>query len=107
MKQNIHPKYQQITITCVCGNSFLSGSTNDAIQVDICGACHPFFTGEQRFVDRQGRVDRFRKQIERAEKLRESEAKKEATVEAAKNAPETFHDALAQQKAALQEQTVA
>ncbi|PIS18187.1 50S ribosomal protein L31, partial [Candidatus Collierbacteria bacterium CG09_land_8_20_14_0_10_46_12] len=56
MKTNIHPKYNQITITCSCGATFQTGSTKDDIKVDICAKCHPFFTGEQRFVDQLGRV---------------------------------------------------
>lgn len=59
MKANIHPKYNQITVTCSCGASFLTGSTNPDMAVDICAKCHPFFTGEQRFVDQLGRVERF------------------------------------------------
>lgn len=59
MKSSIHPTYQQITVTCSCGNSFVTGSTKAAITVDICSKCHPFFTGEQRFVDKVGRVQRF------------------------------------------------
>lgn len=68
MKANIHPTTHNITATCVCGHSFDTISTQDSIQVDICANCHPFFTGDMRFVDRQGRVDRFRKQMERAQK---------------------------------------
>ena len=60
MKANIHPKWnRQAVVTCGCGNSFTTGSQQDNITVDICSKCHPFFTGEMRFVDRQGRVDRF------------------------------------------------
>lgn len=59
MKANIHPKYHQIDVTCSCGASFSTGSTRDAIKVDICSRCHPFFTGEQRFVDQLGRVEKF------------------------------------------------
>jgi len=59
MKANIHPKYNQITIQCSCGASFVSGSTRDSITVDICAKCHPFFTGEMRFVDQLGRVEKF------------------------------------------------
>ena len=59
MKANIHPKYHQITVTCSCGASFQTGSTKDSIVVDICSKCHPFFTGEQRFVDKVGRVQKF------------------------------------------------
>lgn len=69
MKANIHPTTHNITVTCVCGHSFDTISTEDAIQVDICANCHPFFTGDMRFVDRQGRVDRFRKQMERAQNM--------------------------------------
>ncbi len=60
MKANIHPKYQTVTITCSCGASFTTGSTKGDFPVDICSKCHPFFTGEQRFVDTLGRVERFK-----------------------------------------------
>jgi large subunit ribosomal protein L31 len=60
MKQNLHPQWNhQAKVTCGCGNVFYTGSQQDEITVDICSKCHPFFTGEMRFVDRQGRVDRF------------------------------------------------
>ncbi len=60
MKSNIHPKWNhQTTVTCACGNTFQTGSTKDTINVDVCSACHPFYTGESRFVDTQGRVERF------------------------------------------------
>jgi len=59
MKSNIHPKYNQITITCSCGATFQTGSTKDDIKVDICAKCHPFFTGEQRFVNQLGRVEKY------------------------------------------------
>lgn len=59
MKANLHPAYQTITVTCACGNSFVTGSTKSSITVDICSRCHPFFTGEMKFVDRMGRVEKF------------------------------------------------
>jgi len=59
MKSNIHPQYNQITVTCSCGATFTTGSTKTAIATDICSKCHPFFTGEQRFVDKVGRVQKF------------------------------------------------
>lgn len=60
MKSNIHPTWNhQAKVTCACGAEFFTGSVNDAIQIDICSKCHPFFTGEMKFVDVQGRVDRF------------------------------------------------
>ncbi len=70
MQKNIHPAWHnQVTVTCVCGNKFVTGSTVDNIQVDLCSACHPFFTGEMKFVDRQGRVDRFRQKQQAAKKV--------------------------------------
>lgn len=62
MKPEIHPQYQEITVTCACGESFKTRSTkNGDLHVEICSACHPFFTGKQKLVDTAGRVDRFNK----------------------------------------------
>ena len=63
MKENIHPKYEQTTITCACGNVIETGSTKKNIRVEICSKCHPFFTGKQKFVDAGGRVDKFKKRL--------------------------------------------
>ena len=60
MKKDIHPKYAPTTITCLCGNVIETRSTADDIHVEICSACHPFFTGKQKLVDSTGRVERFR-----------------------------------------------
>ena len=61
MKQGIHPDYQTCTVKCACGNTFETGSTVKEMKVEICSACHPFFTGKQKLVDTGGRVDRFNK----------------------------------------------
>lgn len=61
MKEGIHPKYQRTTVTCACGNTFVTGSTKENIRVEICSNCHPFFTGKQKLVDTGGRVDKFKK----------------------------------------------
>jgi large subunit ribosomal protein L31 len=61
MKLDIHPEYHTVTATCVCGNTFETGSTRNQIRVEICAACHPFFTGTQKIVDTEGRVERFMK----------------------------------------------
>jgi large subunit ribosomal protein L31 len=61
VKQGIHPNYQKAVVTCACGNTFESGSIKPNLRVEICSACHPFFTGKQKFVDTGGRVDRFKK----------------------------------------------
>lgn len=68
MKAGIHPKYGSSKVTCACGNQFTTRSTRSEIRVDICNACHPFFTGEQKFVDSAGRVDKFRKRYARSTK---------------------------------------
>jgi large subunit ribosomal protein L31 len=66
MKAKIHPKYYpSARIICACGNTFSVGSTSPELKVDICSACHPFYTGEQRIVDTAGQVDRFMKRLER------------------------------------------
>ncbi len=65
MKEDIHPKYQKTTITCVCGETMETGSTKENIKVDICSRCHPFFTGKQKFVDTGGRVERFKRKYGR------------------------------------------
>ena len=61
MKKDIHPKYEQTTITCACGNVINTFSTVKDIKVEICSQCHPFFTGKQKLVDTAGRIDRFMK----------------------------------------------
>ncbi|MDR2491711.1 MAG: 50S ribosomal protein L31 [Spirochaetaceae bacterium] len=61
MKENIHPHYQYTTISCACGNVIETRSTSRDIKVEICSACHPFFTGKQKLVDTAGRIERFRK----------------------------------------------
>jgi large subunit ribosomal protein L31 len=59
MKQDIHPKYQKVTAVCVCGNTIQTGSTMAIIKMDICSGCHPFYTGTQKLIDTEGRVERF------------------------------------------------
>lgn len=62
MKTEIHPEYyNKAQVICVCGNSFITGSTLKEIRIDICSACHPFYTGKQKLVDTEGRVEKFRK----------------------------------------------
>ncbi len=63
MKPDIHPAYKETTVTCACGNTFKTRSTVPTIKVDICNACHPFYTGKQKFVDAAGRVERFQKKF--------------------------------------------
>ncbi len=64
MKTDIHPTYYpEAVVTCSCGNSFVTGATKAQIKVEICGSCHPFFTGEQKIVDTEGRVERLRRRF--------------------------------------------
>lgn len=59
MKEGIHPKYQLTLVTCGCGNKFKTRSTKKELRVDICNACHPFFTGKLKYVDTAGRIEKF------------------------------------------------
>lgn len=66
MKQEIHPNYQEINVTCACGHSFKTRSTlGEELHIEICSDCHPFFTGKQKLVDTAGRVDRFNRRYAR------------------------------------------
>ncbi|GFH63305.1 MAG: 50S ribosomal protein L31 [Candidatus Desulfovibrio kirbyi] len=69
MKKDIHPKVYNATVTCACGNKEQVLSTKgEEVRVEVCSACHPFFTGKQRFLDTAGRIDRFRKKYAKFEK---------------------------------------
>ena len=61
MKNDIHPEYEEASVACACGNTFTTRSTKKEIRVEICSACHPFYTGKQKFVDSAGRVEKFKK----------------------------------------------
>ena len=83
MKKGIHPKYVECTVKCTCGNTFVTRSTKSELKVDICNACHPFYTGQQKFVDTGGRVQRFADKFGSAKQL---VAQREAAAKAAKAA---------------------
>lgn len=68
MKEGIHPEYRDAVIVCACGNRIETRSTMEEIHVEICAACHPFYTGKQRLVDTAGRVERFQKKYQKAGK---------------------------------------
>ncbi len=95
MKKGIHPQYYpNAVVHCSCGNTFTVGSTQEEIHTDVCSACHPFFTGEQRIVDAAGQVERFLKRLERRDEIlsegpaevAEQEQEKKAEVSAKKRA---------------------
>jgi large subunit ribosomal protein L31 len=64
-KPGIHPSYTMATVTCACGNTFVTASTRGSFPVEICSACHPFYTGKQKLVDTAGRIERFEKKYGR------------------------------------------
>jgi len=61
MKEGIHPKYHKVLVSCACGNKFETRSTKPEIRLELCSACHPFFTGKQKLIDTAGRIERFQK----------------------------------------------
>ena len=94
MKQGIHPQYVECTVTCSCGNTFTTRSTKPELKIDICNACHPFYTGTQKLIDTGGRVQRFADkfggaaaaQLKKAEEAKAAKAAKAAEAEAARKA---------------------
>jgi len=66
MKEGIHPQLHAVRIVCTCGNVIETLSTHESVNLEICSACHPFFTGKQKLIDTAGRVDRFKKKYEKA-----------------------------------------
>lgn len=66
MKDGIHPDYKISKVHCACGEAFVTRSTRESMRLDICSNCHPFFTGKQKLIDTEGRVDKFRKKYNKA-----------------------------------------
>ncbi|NIA18268.1 MAG: 50S ribosomal protein L31 [Actinobacteria bacterium] len=70
MKKDIHPKYQEkARVSCACGNSFVIGSTMEELKIELCSACHPFYTGKQKLVDTARRVEKFQAKLEKKKKI--------------------------------------
>ena len=78
MKPDIHPEYTSATVVCSCGNEFVTRSTTDSIRVELCSACHPFYTGRQKLVDTGGRVERYKQRYAKtkAKQAEQAEQKK-------------------------------
>lgn len=95
MKTGIHPDYHAVTVHCACGNTFETRSTEGDIRVEVCSACHPFYTGRQRLMDTAGRVERFRRkwakteaeQKKREKKAQPAEARAEGAADEAEEKP--------------------
>ncbi len=101
MKKTGHPKYNhQTKVICACGNTFTTGSTEEEIRVEICSACHPFFTGEEKFIDTLGRVERFKQRQQQSagyvskKTKKKQEQEKRAKEESKK--PQTLKEMLSQ-----------
>jgi large subunit ribosomal protein L31 len=89
MKKDIHPKYySDAEISCSCGNVIKTGSTVKVMKVEICAACHPFYTGKKKMMDTTGRVDRFKKLSEKTAEKKEAAKKAKADLKAVKAAKE-------------------
>jgi len=74
MKDKIHPKYySEAKVACSCGNTWITGATQEEIRTDVCSACHPFYTGEQRIVDTAGQVERFMRRLEKRVEIADPE----------------------------------
>jgi large subunit ribosomal protein L31 len=77
MKAGIHPAYNEVNVICACGSTFRTRSTHKGdVRVEICSSCHPFFTGRQKLVDTEGRVDRFQKKVAKAQEVKKQRAAK-------------------------------
>lgn len=104
MQKKIHPQWNnQATVTCACGNTFTTGSVSDSIQLDICNKCHPFFTGEEKFVDTQGRVEKFMKKMAAAKAKQATNPKKKAGGKQNED-NKTYQQLLAEQKVSIKKQ---
>lgn len=77
MKKELHPKYNEVEVTCACGNKFTTKSTKDEIKVEICSACHPFYTGKQKSLEKGGRVEKFNKKFGKQASANKDEEKEE------------------------------
>lgn len=90
MKPKIHPTYFDDTqVVCACGNTFTTRSTKQSITIDVCSSCHPYFTGEHRFIDTKGRVERFQSKQRLADEIREKLASKKSKKKGAQEERQT------------------
>ena len=105
MKADIHPTYyENAKVVCACGATFVTGSTKPEIRVEICAACHPFFTGQQKYVDTLGKVERFQKRQEVSASLKQQVRKKKIAEEKVKERPKTLREMAQKIKAELKSQ---
>ncbi len=102
MKPEIHPTYYPAAkVICSCGHTFTTGSTLPEIKVEICSECHPFYTGQQKLIDTEGRVERFQKKQELAKKSARERATRKAKKNIEKDTPKTLREMVEKEKAKL------
>ena len=95
MKRNIHPKYfKNAQVSCACGNRFTTGSTLEIIHVQLCNKCHPFYTGEQKFIDVASKIQRFQQKQEAAKKYVSKKVKKQEEEKKKEFQPKTLREML-------------
>lgn len=95
MKSNIHPQYfDQAQVICVCGNKFTVGSTKEVIHIELCNKCHPFYTGEQKFVDSASRIQKFQQKQKTAEEIKATVKEKVEEKRRSQDAPKSLRDML-------------
>ncbi len=100
MKKDIHPQYEEATVHCSCGNTFTTRSTKKELHVELCSQCHPFYTGKQKLVDSGGRVDRFKRRLDKKAESVAAKAEPRAEPKAAKAEPKAAKAAEAEPVAA-------
>ncbi len=95
MKANVHPQYfEKAQVICVCGNQFVTGSTREVIHVELCSNCHPFYTGEQKFLDTASRIQKFNKKQEIASTFKTKVVKKQEEKRQRDSGPKTLREML-------------
>jgi large subunit ribosomal protein L31 len=95
MKTSVHPKYfDKAQVVCVCGNKFTTGSTQESINVELCYNCHPFYTGEQRFVDSASRIQKFQNKQQKAQDYKVTVTKKADDKKRTENSPKSLREML-------------
>lgn len=94
MKSGIHPQYFETKVVCACGNTFIMGSTMETLHIELCSKCHPFYTGEQRFVDARSRIQKFQQKQQNAVGYVSKKVKKQQQIKKESAGPKTLREML-------------
>lgn len=87
MKDKIHPPYQEVKVTCACGNTFVTRSTKKELKVEICSRCHPFFSGKQKYIDTAGRIEKFQRKYTKTKENAKEVSSETASMESSAQTP--------------------